>query len=111
MFKIFSIIFSLSGLAFILSILIHKLYVSKLKDMMKVSQFVVIISIFMGIYILSGIVLAFFMPYILNRILVLLFALSPFIIGKFATYTKEKMYSLIQIICVLTSIIFVLAKL
>ena len=103
-------IFMISGFLFVLSIIIHKLYVSRMKDMMKASHFVASMAVFMGIYILSGIVLAIFIPQIINKIFILLFALSPFIIGKFATYEKEKFYSLVQIICVLISIVFVFIR-
>lgn len=108
MFKILSLIFSISGLLFILSIIIHKLYISKQKDIMKASHYVAGMAIFMGIYIFSGIVLAILLHSIIPSIIILLFALSPFIIGKLATYNSEKIYSIIQIICVLISTVYVL---
>ncbi len=101
------LLFSISGLLFILSIIIHKLYISKQKDIMKASHFVAGMAIFMGIYILSGIVLSFSVKGIINKLIILLFALSPFIIGRFATYKYVKIYSLIQIICILISIFYI----
>ena len=93
-------LFILSGLLFVLSIIIHKLFVSKIKDAMKISNFIALMAIFMALYIIFGIVLAFrYNP------IYIIFALSPFIIGKLATYQKEKIYSIIQIICVLISIL------
>ena len=103
-------IFMISGFLFAMSIIIHKLYVSKLKDMMKASHFLASMAGFMGIYILSGIILAIFVPHLLNKIFVFLFAISPFIIGKFATYEKEKFFSVVQIVCVLISIVFVFIR-
>lgn len=94
------IIIAVSGLLFVLSIIIHKLFVSKIKDNMKISHFLALIAIFMALYVISGILFAF-----KSNILFILFALSPFIIGKFATYEKEKIYSFIQIFCVLLSIV------
>lgn len=107
MFKILIGLFSISGLLFILSIILHKLYISKQKDMMKASNFIASMAIFIGLYILSGILLCLFVQPIIYKLIMLLFALSPFIIGKLATYEKEKIYSLIQIFCVLISILFV----
>ena len=104
MLKILSAVFGLSGLLFVLAIIIHKLYISKQKDMMKASHFVAGMTLFMGIYIFSGIILALLFHKIIPSLLILLFALSPFIIGRFATYNTEKIYSIIQIICVLISI-------
>ncbi len=102
------LIFIISGLLFVLSIIVHKLYVSKQKDMMKASHFIAAMAIFMGIYILSGIILSFLIPNFLYRLLIIVFALSPFIIGKLATYEKEKIYSFIQVFCVLISLVFIL---
>ena len=78
--------------------------------MMKASHFVALMAIFMALYIVSGIILAFFIPNVLSKALILLFALSPFIIGKLATYKHEKIYSLIQIICVLISVVFIMVS-
>ena len=85
MLKILAILFLLSGAVVALAVIIHKLYVSKQKDMMKASHFIASMTIFMGFYILSGIILSVLMPNILYKISVFIFALSPFIIGKFAT--------------------------
>ena len=110
MLKIINSIFVVSGALFVLSILIHKLYISKQKDMMKASHFVAGMAIFMGIYILSGLVLTFIIPNIIYKIVVFVFAMSPFLIGKFANYKFEKIYSLIQVFCVLMSIAFILIR-
>lgn len=99
-------IFMISGFLFVLSVIIHKLYISKQKNIMIASHFIASMAIFMSLYILSGIILALIIPNIVNKLIILVFALSPFIIGKFATYNKEKIYSFIQIVCVLISIVF-----
>ena len=88
------------GLLFVFSIIIHKLFVSKIKDNMKISHFLALMAILMGLYIVFGIIYSF-----KSNILFLFFALSPFIIGKIASYEKEKLFSFIQILCVLLSII------
>ncbi|MBR2069767.1 MAG: hypothetical protein IJ877_08415 [Candidatus Gastranaerophilales bacterium] len=110
MLKFLALAFSLSGLLFVLSIFIHKIYISKQKDIMKASHFIASMTIFMGLYILSGFILTFFVKGIFSKILIFLFAMSPFIVGKFATYKYEKIYSLIQVFCVLISIGFIFYK-
>lgn len=110
MLKIIEVLFSISGLLFILSVLIHKTYISKQKDTMKASNFIAAMAVFLAFYILLGIIGAFLIPSYINKIIMLIFALSPFIIGKFATYEHEKTYSLIQVFCVLISVAFVLIK-
>ncbi len=107
MLKTLICLFSFSGLLFVLTIIIHKLFISKQKDMMKASNFIACMASFMAIYVLSGIILTFAEPKLTHKLIILLFALSPFIIGKLATYEKEKIYSFIQILCVLISILFV----
>jgi hypothetical protein len=98
------------GFLFALSIILFKLFVSHQKDMMIKSHFIAGMAMSMGIYILSGIILAFFVPDIAKKLIILLFALSPFIIGKLATYKLEKIYSFIQVFCVLISVVFVFFK-
>ena len=88
------------GLLFVFSIIIHKLFVSKIKDNMKISHFLALMAILMGLYIIFGIIYS-----LKTNLLFLFFALSPFIIGRLATYEKEKIYSFLQILCVLLSII------
>ena len=58
------------------------------------------------IYIISALILAIFIPGIINKAAIVFFGLSPFIIGRLATYEKEKIYSLIQIIFVIISVIY-----
>ena len=94
------ILIAVFGLLFVFSIIIHKLFVSKIKDNMKISHFLALIAILMALYIVFGIIYS-----IKTNILFLLFALSPFIIGRFATYEKEKLYSFIQILCILLSVV------
>lgn len=110
MLRIVSLLFSLFGLLFILSIIIHKLYISKQKDMMKASNFIASMAIFLGTYILSGLILVFLINGTISKFITLMFVLSPFIIGKFATYKFEKLYSLIQVFCVLISVVFIIIK-
>ena len=101
MLKIFFISISVI-LTLLLSI--YKLVICKLKRTSKVSLYISIITGFLFFYIISAIVLSIFTP----SVTVLLFGISPFIIGKFATYEKENFYSWAQIFLILFSIFYVL---
>ncbi len=87
------------AILFIISVLIFKLCTKLKYNKIKTSAFVPMIAIFLGAYIILAIIFAFFKPYML------IFALLPFVIGKFATYKTEGLYSLIQIFCIIISII------
>ena len=43
-----------------------------------------------------------------NKIIFILFGISPFIIGKLVSYQKLKIYSIIQVLCVILSLVFVI---
>ena len=95
-------IFIIFSLILILSILLFKLIISKSKDNIKSSSFVAIIAIFLALYILMACIIALFK----NDLIMGLFAISPFIIGKLATWEKEKIYTIIQILTIMASIIY-----
>ncbi len=101
-------LFTVFGILYILSVIVHKVYFSKLKDNVKISNYVALIAFFLVFYILSGFTLVFFLKGLINKIIILVFSLSPFIIGKFATYEKEKIFTFFQFVVIFASIIFVL---
>lgn len=78
-----------------LSIIIQKIFMSKLKN----SAYPALIAVLLIFYVLISLLLfiAKFEP------IMFLFAISPFIIGKLATYKTENLYSLLQIFCILLS--------
>ena len=106
--KIFEYIFIASGILFCIFLIMHKAYVSKLNDNMKKSDYVACLAVLLSIYILSAVITGVMIPDWYKKVLMLLFAISPFIIGKIATYEKEKMYTGIQIISIVISAAFVL---
>lgn len=75
---------------------------------MKKSDYVAGIALLFALYVLSALITAILIPNIYCKIVMILFALSPFIIGKMATYEKEKIYTVFQILSILASGIFVL---
>ena len=60
------------------------------------------------LYVFAGVLLAIFLPTIKNSLVIIFFALSPFIIGKLVSYKTLKTYSIIQILCVIFSLVFVM---
>lgn len=97
-----------------ISILLSALFLIRmfLPDLFKDSKINSPFMAFLGglviFYVLSGLAITVFMPAIIYKIIMLLFTLSPFIIGKIVTYQKLRIYSIIQILCVILSIVFVI---
>lgn len=102
--------FIASCLIFSVLIILHKAVVSKLKDNIKISHFVAVIAFFLALYVILALLMVFLLKSLLYKAIMLVFALSPFIIGKLATYKKEKLYSFIQVLTVLLSAIVVILK-
>lgn len=102
------ILFVIFGILYVLSVILHKIYFSKLKDNVKISNFVALMTLFLLLYIIFGLILVLFVKGIFYKTIVLLFAMSPFIIGKVAVYEKEKIFTTVQFISIFISIIFIL---
>src|SRR5574344_1591223 len=100
--------FIFAGSLLTIMLLLGKLYIFKLKDNILVSNYAATIAGLMGVYAVSALLLTLVVPNIAYKVLMLLFAGSPFIIGRFATYEKEILYSFIQIITAFVSVIYVL---
>ncbi len=96
------------GLLYIILVILHKLYFSKLKDNVKISNYVAIIAFMLAFYILSGLALTCLIKGIFHKLIILFFSLSPFIVGRFATYKKEKLYTILQFILIVLSIAFII---
>ena len=85
---------------------IYKLFVSKQKRTEKTALFVTFVGAILLLYVLSGVLYGIFAPTLINKAVIVIFAVSPFIIGKFATYEKENYYSFLQIFCIVLSMIY-----
>ena len=105
MFKSLFLVFSILLALFLL---IYKLFICRLKRTPKISLYVSGIAGMMLCYILSAIMCVIFEQGILNKILYIFFGLSPFLIGKFATYKNESFFSYIQISVIILGIGLVL---
>lgn len=98
--------FILFGIILFLLLCTYKLFIEKRKRTEKTALFVSFTGAVLLLYVLSGILFALFVFGIISKLIILIFAVSPFIIGKAATYEKEKFYSYMQILYIAVSIIY-----
>ena len=105
--KILEILFVISGILLVLLLSLREFISSKIKDNLKVSAFVSFIAGILLIYIVLAILLAIFGKGGIYKFLMAFFGVSPFIIGRFASYEKIKIYSFIQILLAGISVICV----
>ena len=102
------LIFILISIVLALMLSIYKLFLAKQKRTPAISSFVSAIAGVMLTYILCAFVFSIYISGMLNKLIIILLGISPFIIGKFATYEKENIYSYIQIFIVSFGIFYVL---
>lgn len=105
--KILEIIFGLSSFALILLMLLRELGITKRLSPMRASDYISSMAAFLLAYITFAFLLAIFIPSGLNKIIFALFGISPFIIGKLVTYYTVKRYSILQILCVILSLVYI----
>ena len=108
--NIIKIVFIMSTILFSVLIILHKRFTLKIKDNIKISNYVAAIAFFLVAYIISALLIMIISTGIKFKLLMLLFAIMPFIVGKFAQYEKIKLYSAIQIIIMVFSAIIVSVK-
>ena len=94
-------------IAFLMTVL-FSLRVFVKKDFVKQSGFVALIGGTFIVYVLCGLGISVFLPGLIKKIIMIIFAISPFIIGKLVSYEKLKFYSIIQILCVILSVVYVI---
>lgn len=88
--------------------LIRMFFPNLFKDSKVNSPYMAFLGSLLIFYVLSGLVITILLPSIIYKFVVLLFTLSPFIIGKLVTYQKLKIYSIFQIFCVILSVVFII---
>ena len=101
------IIFSIIAILLALLLALRVIFESKFKNNNKLSPIIAFIGALFLLYTLTGIILCIIYPSLLTKLILLMFAISPFIIGRLVNYKSLKFYSIIQIICVILSIGFV----
>ena len=100
--------FEIISLAFALLLAFRIFLPDLFKNNSKLSPVMALLGGLLVFYILVGVVLICIFSSLLNKAIMLIFVLSPFIIGKFVTYEKLKIYSIIQLLCVILSLVFVI---
>ncbi len=86
-----------------LLIIIQKLFSKKLKN----TYFAAIIAVFLFFYIIEAFFAVIFLNNYFYEFIMLLFAISPFLIGKAVSYKTETFFSILQIISIIISAVFV----
>ena len=106
--KVVSVLFVLA--AFVLALQLISVYFGITKKMspMKASDYVSSIAGVLLAYILFALILAIVTPSVYNKVLLIGFSGMPFIIGWIVRYNSLNFYSLLQILCVIMSGVYVL---
>ncbi|GEM_PF-1495737 len=104
---ILKICFALFGILLALNIALCEFGFTKKMSGMRASDFLSYVAVTMFGYILAALVLVFFVHGGINKVLIALFGISPFIIGKVVTYHKLRFYSIIQIAIITLSAVYI----
>ena len=75
-----------------------KLFVFKKKHPSFVSDYCALLGGLLGVYVLSALTLVWFLPQTSAKLIMLGFAISPFLIGLVVTYETEKYFSALQVL-------------
>ena len=75
---------------------------------MQASSYVSFSAASLLLYIINAGLILLLVPEISAKIIMFLFMLMPFFIGKFAVYPKLKFFSILQTLCVIMSGVYVL---
>lgn len=97
------------GLIVILNFVFFIIVKSKIKDNLKLSDLMGFFGLNFGLYILCSFVFsifAFLKFGVFEGLIMLLFVVSPFIIGKFATYKTKYIFTIIQFLCIILNIVY-----
>jgi len=106
-FIILKCIYAFTAISLAFLLFVRVLFDNIFKGNNKLSPIVAFIGGLFLLYTLTGIILCIIYPSLLTKLILLMFAISPFIIGRLVNYKSLKFYSIIQIICVILSIGFV----
>lgn len=103
--NIFNSLFIFSGILFVILVILHKIHFSKMKDNVKLSHYVAAIVLSLFVYIICALAIAIISNNNITKATMIISALLPFVIGKVATYEKEKFYTTLQIFCIILSML------
>ncbi len=97
------------GALFIVSMVLFLTVKPKIKNNVVLSDYLGVISLFFGLYILSSFVFSIWAFWNLNffqGIILLIFATSPFTVGKFATYNTKNLFLCVQFLLIVFNIAY-----
>ena len=100
-------LFVLIALIFATMIVYGKLFVFRKKHPSFVSDYCATMACFLGAYVILSLALVWLFPYPDAKLVMLGFAVSPFLLGLLATYDTEKYYTAFQVFLLLTSVAYV----
>ena len=98
------IIFGLTAFVLTILLVLREFGITKKLSPMKASDYVSTIAGFLFVYVITAIIIVFKEGGLTDKAVMLFFAISPFVIGRLVTYEKVKIYSIIQILCVILSL-------
>lgn len=101
-------IFIFASILLIILFSLRSFLPSLFKDSKKSSPFMAFLGGLFIAYILLGLILCILISMLKYKLIMFIFALSPCVIGKLVTYKKLKFYSIVQLLCVILSVVFIL---
>ena len=105
---IFKYLFVINAIIFGSMIVYGKCFVFRKKKPQFVSDYCATLAVFLGIYSILSIVMAWVFPSATTKLVMLGFGVSPFLIGALATYHTEKYFTAIQVLLIAISAGYVL---
>lgn len=93
---------------FVLSVILGKLFIFGKRDASFISDYCAGMAVLLGAYVLLSLVYVFVFPSNLAKCIMFFFAVSPFLIGFFATYNTEKFFTALQILIVCGSVAYII---
>lgn len=97
------------GITVILNFSFFLIIKSKIKNNLKLSDLMGWFALNFGLYILCALIFSIYsfvkFGFIKGGIM-LLFAISPFILGKFATYKTKYIFTIIQFLCIILNVLY-----
>ena len=102
------LLFILTAFILISMIIYGKLFIFKKKHPSFVSDYCATMAGFLGLYTILALLFVFMFPATLAKLIMLFFAISPYIIGLFATYNTEKYFTVLQVTLLLISIVYII---
>lgn len=95
--------YSINSIFLTLFIIYGKVFVFKKQDAIFVSNFCALIALLLTLYVILSFLYAIIEPALISKLIMILFGLTPFLIGRIATYNSEKYFTTLQVCFILIS--------